>query len=304
MASSIWRRYPGLPYYAVAAVALLFAGKYLITSKPAQPTVQPPIVPAANPFASAVAGSGIVEPNSEEFQLSSPIGGTVAEVYVTAGQQVTPSQPLFKLDTRQTEADLAVAQAQLADALTQLQFYQNVPDPRAIAKQELAQRQNHVRTARAQVAQLQTTLARQVITAPLAAEVMKVNVRAGEFAAAGTNGLIVLGNTQPLHVRADFDENDIPRFSPSATTTAFVRGRAGTGGIPLTFVRIEPRVIPKRNLTGQPTERVDTRVMQVIFAAPTNLSSTLLVGQQVDIFVDAGTAAASPLTSTTLRISN
>ena len=33
----------------------------------------------------------------------------------------------------------------------------------------------------------------------------------------------------------------------------------------LRFVRIEPFVLPKRNLTGDSLERVDTRVLQVIY---------------------------------------
>ena len=35
---------------------------------------------------------------------------------------------------------------------------------------------------------------------------------------------------------------------------------------PLHFVRFEPYVIPKESLTGDTTERVDTRVLQVIYS--------------------------------------
>ena len=50
----------------------------------------------------------------------------------------------------------------------------------------------------------------------------------------------------------------------------------------LTFVRVEPYVIPKKSLTGGNTERVDTRVLQVIYAidAP---DVPLYVGQQLDV---------------------
>jgi hypothetical protein len=46
-------------------------------------------------------------------------------------------------------------------------------------------------------------------------------------------------------------------------------------------------VIPKKSLTGGNTERVDTRVLQVIYAidAP---SDRLYVGQQLDVSLDAG----------------
>jgi hypothetical protein len=53
--------------------------------------------------------------------------------------------------------------------------------------------------------------------------------------------------------------------------------------IPLTFVRFEPHVQPKKNLAiaGQ---RVDTRVLQVLYALPQEIS-TIFTGQQLDVFV-------------------
>jgi hypothetical protein len=55
--------------------------------------------------------------------------------------------------------------------------------------------------------------------------------------------------------------------------------------IPLEFVRIDPYIVPKRSLTGDNTERVDVRVLQVIyrFRPP---AFPAYVGQQVDVFID------------------
>ncbi|HEX9593051.1 MAG TPA: hypothetical protein VGB12_06860 [bacterium] len=55
---------------------------------------------------------------------------------------------------------------------------------------------------------------------------------------------------------------------------------------PLTFVRFEPFVLPKRSLTGDGTERVDTRVLQVIYRVEDD-SLPLFVGQQMDVFIEA-----------------
>src|SRR5215472_7779455 len=46
-------------------------------------------------------------------------------------------------------------------------------------------------------------------------------------------------------------------------------------------------VLPKKSLTGDSTERVDTRVLQVIYRIEEN-SFPLFVGQQMDVFIDAG----------------
>ena len=53
----------------------------------------------------------------------------------------------------------------------------------------------------------------------------------------------------------------------------------------LRFVREEPYVIPKKSLTGDNTERVDTRVLQAIYAVE-GAKRQLYVGQQVDVFIE------------------
>jgi len=54
----------------------------------------------------------------------------------------------------------------------------------------------------------------------------------------------------------------------------------------LRFVRVEPFVVPKKSLTGESTERVDTRVLQVIYAIEPG-SANVYVGQQLDAFIQA-----------------
>jgi hypothetical protein len=55
---------------------------------------------------------------------------------------------------------------------------------------------------------------------------------------------------------------------------------------PLQFVRTEPAVIPKILLTGDTTQRTDTRVLQVVYSFdPAALP--LYVGQMTDVFIEA-----------------
>jgi hypothetical protein len=51
-------------------------------------------------------------------------------------------------------------------------------------------------------------------------------------------------------------------------------------------VRVEPFVVPKKSLTGDTTERVDTRVLQVIYQFDPAGKPPLFVGQQVEVFID------------------
>ena len=106
-----------------------------------------------------------------------------------------------------------------------------------------------------------------------------------------SQALVVLGNVTQLHVRVDVDEYDIPRFIAEAPARATLKGQPD-GFFPLRFVRVEPYVVPKKSLTGDNTERVDTRVLQVIYAIDTG-GRRLFVGQQLDVFIDAAAGVAS-----------
>jgi len=118
-------------------------------------------------------------------------------------------------------------------------------------------------------------------------KVLQVSIRPGEYVgAAAGQALIVLGYVGKLHVRADIDENDIVRFRIDLVGVAKARGNPDAE-FALTFVRVEPYVIPKRSLTGANTERVDTRVLQVIYSIDAKEKS-LYVGQQMDVFLNAG----------------
>ena len=46
-------------------------------------------------------------------------------------------------------------------------------------------------------------------------------------------------------------------------------------------------MVPKRSLTNSAAERVDVRVLQMIFALPAEAREVFRVGQQVDAFIPA-----------------
>lgn len=149
----------------------------------------------------------------------------------------------------------------------------------------------NVQLAKAQVDQAKTTLDLLQIRAPVDGAILQINVRPGEFiSTTGSQALIVMGNLQPLHVRVSIDEEDIPRLRLNAPATAKIRGDASQEQIPLRFVRLEPFVVPKVSLTGINVERVDTRVVQLIYAIdpdhPLVRANKVLVGQIVDVFID------------------
>jgi multidrug resistance efflux pump len=342
----------------IAIISIAFAVMFLAEAGEKMPEVPPPIQPAENPYPNTVAGAGMIEAQTENIAVGSPVPGIVVEVSVTVGQKVNAGDPLFRLDDRQLKAELEVRKAALADAKVALARLEAMPRPeelpraeaavreakadwenweqlwargeklvtdRAISEEEFIERkqsavqarerynravaeynllkagswepdrqvaQSAIDRAQTQVNQTQTELDRLIIRALVDGEVLQVNVRPGEFVGAPPDQpLIVLGNVQQLHVRVDIDEYDIPRFVPEAPARATLKGQPDEF-FPLTFVRLEPYVVPKKSLTGDNTERVDTRVLQVIYAIDAR-GKRLFVGQQLDVFVDASAPAGS-----------
>ena len=223
-------------------------------------------------------------------------------------------------DLPPAQARVTTAESALADADQQLALAEGVQDKRAISIQELDRRRFAARTAKSQaeqaaadllrvkagawapeleqaraavrgaearVAAQRVELERLVVRAPVDGTLLQVNVRPGEFALAAPSltPLMVLGDLERLHVRVDIDENDAWRFQSGAKALAFVRGNRDLS-VPLEFVRIDPYVIPKRSLTGDSTERVDTRVLQVLYAFDPK-ALPVYVGQQMDVFLES-----------------
>jgi HlyD family secretion protein len=144
-----------------------------------------------------------------------------------------------------------------------------------------------VSLSQSQLENVTTNLERLTVRAPMDGEVLQLNVRLGQYAAfAWKEPMIVLGDSKRLHVRVDIDENDLTYFSKGTEAVATLKGRPQVR-FPLKFVYVEPYVIPKQSLTGYNSERVDTRVLQVIYELPDERMLDVYIGQQMDVYLRA-----------------
>jgi RND family efflux transporter MFP subunit len=292
-------------YLALAGIGATAVMASRMSSTPVE--TPPPIEPSPKPYEISVAASGIVEAMSDNVAIGVTDAGLVTKVHVKVWDSVKEGQPLFTLDDRETRAQLAVneanesvAQAMLRRLEDQLARFKNVNDPRAVSQDEVRTKENDVavavaqlEAARAQVAQNKVCLERKTVLAPRTGTILQVNVRAGEYAStAPKNAPVVLGDVEHLQVRADVDEQNASRLQHGQTATAYLKGDT-TKPIELRFVRIEPYVVPKTSLTGASTERVDTRVLQVIYSFERPQNRPVYVGQQVDLFVNSEVPAVA-----------
>lgn len=191
-----------------------------------------------------------------------------------------------ELDTRTLNRDTTQvrtleAKARLLEAEASLRLLAEGENPPSIAVQKAA-----VAQAEANLLKAQTLLEIRTVKAPIDGTILSVVVRAGEFVPASivSTPFLSMGVVDPLHVRVDIDETEIPRFRAGAKAYAALRGKPEEI-VELQYVRTEPLVSPKRTLTGSVSERVDTRVMQIIYAvSPAKLKAS--IGQQVDVYIE------------------
>jgi len=287
------------------------------------PATPPLISPPTSPYPNTVAGPGIIEASSQNIAVGAPLAGIVRTVYVRVGQTVRKGDPLFALDDEQVSADLQarraalsvamarlpLAQAQEKDAFEQLERVRSIGDPRAIAREEVQRRETallslraktiearaSIDQVRAEVNAQETLLRRHVVAAPIDGEILQLNTRQGEFLTPGVTSPIVMGDTQYLNVRVDIDENEAWRIDDLPQATGYLRGNTKMS-IPMKWVRVEPMIVPKRSLTGDSAERVDTRVLQVVMTFPRG-SYPVYVGQQLDVYIAARPGLAVPVAS-------
>ena len=301
----------------VAAVVFIFFG--LPDRELTEPDREPPRAPDAMAESSRVAGAGIVEPSSELVQIGSALSGLVTGLFVQPGDRVGEGQVLFTVDDRAARASLLEARAAIAEARAsiaeantvratagrQLALYRNIDDPAAVSRAEViraegeaASANERLRLARARLEaaqaranSAQTEIGRLTVRAPIAGEILAVNIRKGEYVSTMGGGnaqpFVEMGQTQPLYVRIDIDEEQAARVAMGADAIVSPRG-AAERRVEATFVRAEPLVVPKRSLTNSAQERVDVRVLQVLYELPKS-NGLFRVGQQVDAYIAAGT---------------
>lgn len=102
----------------------------------------------------------------------------------------------------------------------------------------------------------------------------------------GMDPVLVLGTQQiNLHVRCYIDEILVPRLPPLSKIKAEMSVRGSNVKVPLTFVRVQPYVSPKIELSDERLERVDVRVLPIIFKIEKPKNVNLYPGELVDVYI-------------------
>jgi RND family efflux transporter MFP subunit len=276
------------------------------------PVPQPLVPPPQSPYADSIGGRGLVESVNENVRIAPATSALIRDVAVKVGSLVSQNDILFSMDDREARSAVQVAQAQVAVLEAQVATSQTIlADRRDQLDRTTRLRQKNVSSedeakrnlfawqvadhqlqstiadldlARARLADALVRLEQLTIRAPRDGTVLQVNIRPGEYVMVNAaEPAILLGDISQLQLRVDVDESDAPSIREGCTGIAFLKGSRDKS-VPLEFVRIDPYILPKKSLSGESTERVDTRVLQVIFRFK-NPDFPVYVGQQMDVFI-------------------
>jgi len=214
-----------------------------------------------------------------------------AQDLVKMAEGVKLGETISVMESTRRSSDAAIARARLEGAqarrlqaraeLSQYLTAEGTDGPAVLVAEAAVQQ------ARAALVQAETSLALHIVRAPFDATVLQVNIHPGEFVQAGplATPLMVLGRLEALRVRVEVEESDLSRFDPKARAWASPRGAADQR-FNLRPLRVEPLVVAKTELVGAAIERVDTRVLRVVYEVDAT-GRTLYPGQQMDVFISA-----------------
>jgi len=140
-------------------------------------------------------------------------------------------------------------------------------------------------------------LDKYIVKAPVDGVILSINGAVGSYISSqgtyntytqGFDPILVMGRSETfLNVRCYIDEILIPRLPQPTQMQAQMFIRGTNINIPLEYMRVQPYVTPKIELSNQRTERVDVRVLPIIFKFKRPANVNLYPGMLVDVYIGA-----------------
>lgn len=139
--------------------------------------------------------------------------------------------------------------------------------------------------AEAKVREAEANLTKTVVRAPISGIVLRKRLKTGESVSPeNPTGIVTVADTSALRVRIDLDETDVAKIRENQT--AYVTADAfGERKFAAKVVRVGQILGRKNFRTERPTEKVDTKILEVLLElAP---QQRLPLGLRVDAFIRA-----------------
>lgn len=238
------------------------------------------------------------QPRKENLDVAKAQADAAEAALKSAQDSFAKQQAAYQLNPKAVSRDaldsaanaVAVAKADLEVARRQLDLTQAGAWSYDIANQEL----QHNALVKAYESS-SALLAKYTLVAPRDGVVLTITSAVGTYVSPqgsyetytqGQNPAIVIGAEQStLNVRCYVDEILVSRLPAGTAIKAEMTVRGSGAKVPLKFVRIQPFVSPKIELSNQRTEKVDVRVLPVIFRIDQPQNLKIYPGELVDVYI-------------------
>lgn len=277
---------------------------------------QDPLGVSYNPYKQGIYASGIVESlqeNGSNTNMFPSVAGRITAIHVKDGSRIKKGEVLLTIDpaaqTGIVETDKATVKLN-EDSLVTVQDQYNkllkayTLNPKAVSKNDLDNAKNAVITAtqnitvsKAKLSADQALLDEFTVIAPSDGIILRVSGTVGDYVSPGlgvydpyiqgTLPIIQIGQaSQEYQVRVYVDEILVPQLPNPTQLEAkmFIRGMKNVG-FPITYVNMQPYTIPNIQLSDQRQERVDVRVLPIVFKFEKPKDLNIFPGQLVDVFI-------------------
>lgn len=238
------------------------------------------------------------EPRKENLDVAEAQVVSAEAALKTAQDELNKQEAAYGMDSRSISKD-ALDSARNATAVAQ-------------ANLEVAQKQRDLTKAGAWVFDIRNQerqynaldksylsssalLSKYTLRAPTDGVVLSITTIVGNYVSPqgayesytqGMQPVLVLGTPQTnLQVRCYIDEILVPRLPPPSKIKAQMSIRGTNVKVPLDYVRLQPFVSPKIELSDQRQERVDVRVLPTIFRVNKPKDLNLYPGELVDVYI-------------------
>lgn len=268
-----------------------------------------------NPYKKGIYATGIVEsyqPSGSNINIYAEVSGKVTAVFVQDGTILKKDAPILAIDdsvqkevVAKDAAQIKYAVATLVNLEDQLNKIQKsyALDTKSVSKNTLDNAINAVKIQKENVsaasAQYKADKAlwdKYTLRSSIDGVILRVGTSIGDYVSPQGRydtytqamlPVVEMGIVTPyLEVRCFLNEILVPSLpNPSnLEATMFIRGTHNQS-VPLEFVRIQPYTIPKIQLSDQRAERVDVRVLPIIFRFKRTSMNNIYPGQLVDVYI-------------------
>jgi len=280
-------------------------------------TSLPPIGSSYNPYEAGVYATGIIEsfqPNGSNINIFPEVSGRVTKIWIHNGEAVKKNMPLLSIDDSVQKEIVEKDIAQINYANENLigikkqwekvnQSY--ILDKRSVSKTHWddskyaakAAEQN-LNLAKASYASDKALLDKYTLKSSTDGIVFRVSCSVGDYTSPQGSYDVYTQNMLPpiqmgvitpyLQVRAFVDEILVPQLPRNGRLvgTLFIRGM-NNKHIPLEFMSIQPYTIPNIELSNQRNQKIDVRVLPIIFKFKKPDDINIFPGQLVDVYLKA-----------------